>query len=394
MPSATTITPSVEAAPNDEEPEVPSTILPSSAPDVAPDVLVTTTATDLSTPQPPDLTDVVSAPTAPVSDPTSDIANELATSMPPSTQIPSGAASVAMLTATQTMPLSAETHVDPNVPIVSAIPPIASIPPISNIPPIVSAQPVASLPFSNDSSIMVSAPFVTSEPIQSVPAMSNAPAVATVPALVTGSQIATLPVAASAATKILPAPVGGLPSRVSAALPSPEDDLDPSLIMLASQNRVKNRSKRSPEWIFFADAGMWQTMNGDESKFRIANCRYCLKEGVETKIRGKIETMKNHIMECDKIPASQKSVYERHPARYRKRSSTNGPSSADSAKRLKFDGLLKANTMSAMDGVENRAVVLHSAGDLRIDKQPIPVIPPGHLLIAVRSVGICGSVSF
>lgn len=134
---------------------------------------------------------------------------------------------------------------------------------------------------------------------------------------------------------------------------------------------------------------MWQTVNGDESKFRIANCRYCLKADIQTKIRGKIETMKNHIMECDKIPASQKAVYERHPARYRKRSSGG---TVDSAKRIKFDGLLIANTMASIDGIENRAVVLHGAGDMRVDSVPIPAIPSGHVLVAMRSVGICGSV--
>lgn len=193
-------------------------------------------------------------------------------------------------------------------------------------------------------------------------------------------------------TKILPAPDPG-PMPQQLLLPTPDEEFDVSLGKLATRQRVKNRSKRSPEWIFFVDAGMWQTMHGDESKFRIANCRYCLKAGVATKIRGKIETMKNHIMECDKIPSSQKAVYERHPARYRKRSASNSATSPDSAKRIKFDGLLKANTMPAMDGVENRAVILHGAGDLRVDQHPIPVVSPGHLLIAVRSVGICGSVS-
>lgn len=172
---------------------------------------------------------------------------------------------------------------------------------------------------------------------------------------------------------------------------APENELDPSLVKLACQNRIKNRSKRSPEWIFFADAGMWQTVNGDHSKFRIANCRYCLKADIQTKIRGKIETMKNHIMECDNIPASQKAVYERHPTRYRKRAITGG-SPIDVTKRQKLDGLLKANALSTLDGLENHAVVLHGAGDMRIDRVPIPSIPPGHVLVSMRSVGICGSV--
>ncbi|KAI0560015.1 alcohol dehydrogenase [Gracilaria domingensis] len=170
---------------------------------------------------------------------------------------------------------------------------------------------------------------------------------------------------------------------------APEGELDPNLVKLACQNRIRNRSKRSPEWIFFADAGMWQTVNGEESKFRIANCRYCLKADIETRIRGKIETMKNHILECDKIPASQKAVYERHPARFRKRQS--GANAVDPSKRLKYDGLLKANAHLNVDGVENKAIVLHGAGDLRIEKVPIPAIPEGHVLVAMRSVGICGS---
>lgn len=173
----------------------------------------------------------------------------------------------------------------------------------------------------------------------------------------------------------------------------PDDELDPNLVKLATQNRIKNRSKRSPEWIFFADAGMWQTVNGEESKFRIANCRYCLKADIQTKIRGKIETMKNHIKECDKIPASQKAVYMRHPARYRKRGGSGLGSPVDSVKRQKFDGLLKASALTSIDGVENKAVVLHGAGDMRIDRVPIPTIMPGYVLIAMRSVGICGSVS-
>ena len=173
------------------------------------------------------------------------------------------------------------------------------------------------------------------------------------------------------------------------ATPTPDEDIDPSLLKLSTQNRNKNRSKRSPEWIFFADAGMWQTVNGEESKFRIANCRYCLKADIETKIRGKIETMKNHILECDKIPASQKAVYERHPGRHRKRQSS---APVDPAKRQKFDGLLKGNALSHLDGVENKAVVLHGVGDMRIDRVPIPAIPSGHVLVSMRSVGICGSV--
>lgn len=172
----------------------------------------------------------------------------------------------------------------------------------------------------------------------------------------------------------------------------PRDDtfLDTALLKLAGQNKNKNRSKRSPEWLFFADAGMWQTMNGEESKFRIANCRYCLKCDIETKIRGKIETMKNHILECERIPQTQKAVYERHPSRHRKR---NASGNADGGKKQKIEGLLKVNTMPNLDGVENRAVVLHGARDMRVERIPIPAIPPGHVLISMRSVGICGSVS-
>lgn len=171
----------------------------------------------------------------------------------------------------------------------------------------------------------------------------------------------------------------------------PDAELDAALVKLScQQNRIKNRSKRSPEWIFFADAGQWQTVNGEESKFRIANCRFCLKADIQTKIRGKIETMKNHILECDKIPADQKAIYERHPGRYRKRNSGAGH---DGSKRHKNEAGLRSLGLTHIDGVENKAVILHAARDIRIEKVPVPLLPPGHLLIAMRSVGICGSVS-
>lgn len=169
-----------------------------------------------------------------------------------------------------------------------------------------------------------------------------------------------------------------------------ETELDAALVKLScQQNRIKNRSKRSPEWIFFADAGMWQTVNGEESKFRIANCRFCLKADIQTKIRGKIETMKNHILECDKIPPDQRAIYERHPGRYKKRQSG---AAGDAAKRQKTEALRFAS-LGHVDGVENKGVVLHAARDMRIEKVPIPPIPQGHMLISMRSVGICGSVS-
>ena len=98
--------------------------------------------------------------------------------------------------------------------------------------------------------------------------------------------------------------------------------------------------------------------------------------------------MKNHILECDKIPASQKAVYERHPVRHCKRQSS---APVDPAKRRKFDGLLKVNALSHLDGVENKAVVQHGVGDMRIDRVPIPAIPSGHVLVSMRSVSICGS---
>lgn len=173
----------------------------------------------------------------------------------------------------------------------------------------------------------------------------------------------------------------------------PENEIDPYLAKVACHNRIRNRSKRSPEWIFFADAGRWQTVNGDESKFRIANCLYCLKANIQTKIRGKIETMKNHIMECERIPASQKAVYERHPSRYRKRSSSDSSDTHDGAKRKKT-GLSSEATEHASVNVENYALVLHAVDDLRIDRVPIPVVRPGHVLISMRSVGICDSVRF
>lgn len=172
-----------------------------------------------------------------------------------------------------------------------------------------------------------------------------------------------------------------------------EGELDPCLVQLACQNRIKNRSKRSPEWVFFADAGMWQTVNGDESKFRTANCRFCLKDNIETRIRGKIETMKNHILECERIPASQKAVYERHPARFRKRSNNTTPP-IELSKRQKLDEDSQTSFLTTLDGIENRSAVLHGPNDLRMDPTPIPSVPPGHVLISMRSVGICGSVSF
>lgn len=172
---------------------------------------------------------------------------------------------------------------------------------------------------------------------------------------------------------------------------TPKEELDAALVQVSfQQNRIKNRSKRSPEWIFFADAGQWQTVNGEESKFRIANCRFCLKADIQTKIRGKIETMKNHILECDKIPADQKAIYERHPGRYRKRVSG---SAQENAKRQKTEAALRSLGLTHVDGIENRAVVLHAARDMRIEKVPIPMLQPGHMLISMRSVGICGSVS-
>lgn len=180
--------------------------------------------------------------------------------------------------------------------------------------------------------------------------------------------------------------------RVGMAEPlseTPEKDLDPVLTKMARHNSMKNRSKRSPEWIFFADAGAWQTANGDESKFRIANCLYCLKDNIQTKIRGKIETMKNHIMDCERIPASQKDVYERHPSRYRKRASVG--ENTDTAKRRKSIDML--DTPPLLDGLTNRAVVLHGAGDIRVDHIPLPAVRPGHVLIAMRSVSIRQSVS-
>lgn len=39
----------------------------------------------------------------------------------------------------------------------------------------------------------------------------------------------------------------------------------------------------------------------------------------------------------------------------------------------------------------NLAAVLHRAGDLRLEERPVPSAGPGEVLIAVRSVGVCGS---
>ena len=39
----------------------------------------------------------------------------------------------------------------------------------------------------------------------------------------------------------------------------------------------------------------------------------------------------------------------------------------------------------------NLAAVLHGVGDLRVEERPIPEPGPGDVLVAMRSVGICGS---
>jgi L-iditol 2-dehydrogenase len=38
-----------------------------------------------------------------------------------------------------------------------------------------------------------------------------------------------------------------------------------------------------------------------------------------------------------------------------------------------------------------RAIVLHSPGDIRLEERPDPVAEPGHVLVRVASVGVCGS---
>ena len=43
-------------------------------------------------------------------------------------------------------------------------------------------------------------------------------------------------------------------------------------------------------------------------------------------------------------------------------------------------------------GLENPAAVLYSANDLRYEHHHIPTdIPPGHVRVQMRAVGICGS---
>lgn len=39
----------------------------------------------------------------------------------------------------------------------------------------------------------------------------------------------------------------------------------------------------------------------------------------------------------------------------------------------------------------NLAAVLHGVGDLRVEERPMPELGPGDVLVAMRSVGICGS---
>lgn len=42
--------------------------------------------------------------------------------------------------------------------------------------------------------------------------------------------------------------------------------------------------------------------------------------------------------------------------------------------------------------LDNLAAVLHGINDLRVENRPIPMrIPPGHVRIAIKAVGICGS---
>lgn len=38
-----------------------------------------------------------------------------------------------------------------------------------------------------------------------------------------------------------------------------------------------------------------------------------------------------------------------------------------------------------------RAIVLHSPGDIRLEERPTPVAQPGHVVVRVASVGVCGS---
>lgn len=38
-----------------------------------------------------------------------------------------------------------------------------------------------------------------------------------------------------------------------------------------------------------------------------------------------------------------------------------------------------------------RAIVLHSPGDIRLEERPAPVAAPGHVVVRVPSVGVCGS---
>lgn len=38
-----------------------------------------------------------------------------------------------------------------------------------------------------------------------------------------------------------------------------------------------------------------------------------------------------------------------------------------------------------------RAIVLHSPGDIRLEERPAPVAAPGHVVVRVASVGVCGS---
>lgn len=148
-----------------------------------------------------------------------------------------------------------------------------------------------------------------------------------------------------------------------------------------------SRAKRCPEWMHFEDCGPWQLQSGEASKFRVAKCKYCVEE---TRIRGKIETMHNHIEECPHVPAAAKIEYNAHPQRFRKRPAAAGAATGAAAGEL--SKRTKAGTHSIPPGMSNVAAVLHGVNDLRIDTRPVPDTPAGHVLLSMRSVGICGSV--
>lgn len=62
--------------------------------------------------------------------------------------------------------------------------------------------------------------------------------------------------------------------------------------------------KFGAEWSLFTDVGPWKKRDGSETKFRVGSCNHC-----KTEVRGKRETLSNHIKKCYAIPAEIRAMY-------------------------------------------------------------------------------------